>query len=933
MPTLLEKIEADATRRLVLPPNRKPDQELARYKTFLKVESHRLKMLHRAGGDGMEICRARAAVLDALHRHILQAVKQNVVLPPGTQPLRLALVAIGGYGRGELNPFSDIDIMILHDGDVVGTARGNLHPLLAALMNPGGLLYTLYDVGLKVGHSVRTIEDCVRVANSDMQSKTSLIEARLITGDEGLFQRMQNVVLAKCVMGYEEAYIAARLEDQETRRKKYGDSACMQEPNIKNGCGGLRDYQNLVWMTFIKYRTRSLSELHQREMISESEVRELAAAYNFQLRVRNELHYLLNRAVDVISKSVQPTIATHLGYTDRSPSRRLEKFMRDFYVHARNIDLITRTVEQRLALVPQQRRLPSIRDFLRNRRLKAAEQVIDGFRIVNGEILPASPRTFRDQPRRMMRVFLHVQQRGLKLHPDLTQLIRNQLFLVNNEFVRDTHVHGTFLEILNQRGNVAAVLRQMHEVDFLGKYMPEFGKLTCLVQHEFYHQYAADEHTLMCLQRLDEIWLATATPMSPYKEVFQKIERPHLLYLALLLHDAGKAKASKDHSEVSSQLAGRVAKRLNLDGATTHSLRLIIENHLTMVQISQRRDLDDPAVARNFASLIQSTENLNMLMLHTYADSLGTSNKIWNGFKDTLLWTLYRRAYDVLIGGTDFIRAEEKQRELLALEVRRMMPPSFSEDELAAHFKHLPPRYFQIHAARDVLTDLTQAHRFIYYQLSEEDKALEPVIAWHNEPDRGYTSVKICTWDRTGLFSKIAGAFTAAGLNIMGAQIFSRGDGIILDTFYVTDTKSGAMVNREERDKFENYLLKALTGHLDFGPLIARQKIAGPLYQAVGGERIPTVIHFDNENSETRTVIDIETEDRVGLLYTISQALSELGLDISVAKISTEKGAAADSFYVGEIDGSKITLPERQRGIESKLRIAIAGLDQGVKPA
>lgn len=927
MPTLLEKIEADALRRLPLPPNRKPDQELARYKNFLKVESHRLKILHRAGASGMEICRARASVLDLLQRYILDSVRQNAALPPGTPPLRLALVAIGGYGRGELNPHSDIDIMILHDGDPIGTTRGAAHPLLNLLMNPGGLLYTLYDIGLKVGHSVRTIDDCVRVANSDMQSKTSLIEARLITGDEPLFRRMQNLVLAKCVMGFEEPYIVARLEDQATRRTKFGDSACMQEPNLKNGCGGLRDYQNLVWMTFFKFRTRSLGELRQREMISQSEQRELEQAYDFLLRVRNELHYLVGRPVDVLTKSVQPTVATNLGYSDRSPSQRIQKFMRDLYVHARRIDLITRTVEQRLALLPKPKRLPSFRDFLRKRKLKAAEQLVDGFRIVNDEIHPASPRVFRDQPRRMMRVFLHMQQRGLRLHPDLTQMIRNQLSLVDGEFLRDAHVHETFLEILNQRGNVASILRQMHEVDFLGKYIPEFGKLTCLVQHEFYHQYAADEHTLMCIQKLDEMWLAQTPLFAGYKDVFQKMERPFVLYLAMLLHDAGKAQKTDDHSEVSSQLAARVARRLKLDGATTHTLRLVIENHLTMFQVSQRRDLDDPSVIRNFASLIQSAENLNILTLHTYADSMGTSPKLWNSFKDSLLWTLHRRAMQVLVGGTEFIRAEAKQRELLAQEVRRMMPPSFSEDELNAHFAHLPPRYFQIHNARDVLSDLTQAHRFIYHQIAEEEKALEPVIAWHNELDRGYTSVKICTWDRAGLFSKIAGAFTSAGMNILGAQIFTRTDGVILDTFYVTEAKTGGLVNKDEREKFESYLLKALTGHFDFGPLLARQRLSGPLYQAIGGERIPTVIHFDNETSETRTAIDVETEDRVGLLYTISQALSELRLDIILAKITTEKGAASDTFYVTELDGSKVLSSERQRSIEGKLRVVIAGLD------
>src|ERR1051326_383730 len=261
MPTLLEKIEADAAARLPLPPDRRPSQELARYKGFLKVESHRLKILHRAGGGGREICQARAAVLDVLLRYILKAVQAGTTVEARTPPPEFALVAIGGYGRGELNPQSDVDILFLHDGDTISTARGKPHPYLSALTD--GLLYTLWDIGLKVGHSVRTVDDCVRVANSDMQSKTSLIEARLIAGNQDMFRRMESVVLARCVRGYEDAYVAARLADQEARRAKFGNSATMQEPNIKNGCGGLRAFQNLIWMAFFKHRTRSLKELER----------------------------------------------------------------------------------------------------------------------------------------------------------------------------------------------------------------------------------------------------------------------------------------------------------------------------------------------------------------------------------------------------------------------------------------------------------------------------------------------------------------------------------------------------------------------------------------------------------------------------------------------------------------------------------------------
>jgi [protein-PII] uridylyltransferase len=921
VPTLLEKIEADAAKRLPLPPGRTATKELARYKVFLKLEKHRLKMFHQAGARGREVCRAQAGVYDVLLRHLLEAAKRQTP-PTKANPPPFALVAIGGYGRGELNPFSDIDIMFLHTGNLV--SNGKPTPYLAAIID--GILYPLWDLGLKLGPTVRSVDDCVRVANSDMQSKTSLIEARLVAGDESLFERLQAVVLAKCVRGYEDDYISARIADQEARRAKFGNSPFMQEPNIKNGCGGLRDFQSLVWMAFFKYRLRSLSDLHQRGLISETEQKQLTLAYDFLLWVRNQLHYQSNRAMDVLGRAIQPSVASNLGYTDRSPRRRLERFMRDVYKHMRNIYLITRTVERRLALLREPSRLSSLRALLRTNRKRSFQQQSDGFVFNDGEVYASNPHVFRDQPRRLMRVFLYAQQRGLRLHPDLEQLIRHNLTLVNRYFLSDEHVHETFLEILSQRGNVAPILRAMHEVDLLGRYLPEFGKLTCLVQHEFYHQYTADEHTLVCVEKLDQVWAAKQPPFSNYTEMFQHLERPFLLYLALLLHDSGKAYPTDDHAEISGRLAINAARRVRLDGATAHALRLVIENHLTMIQVSQRRDIDDPAVIRTFANQVQSQENLVMLTLHTFADSQGTSPQLWNGFKDSLLQTLYRRTAQALTGGLDVIRAEEKQRELLLDEVRRLMPSTFNQDEIRAHFDHLPPRYFLIHSARQIGNDVTLAHQFMHLQLQEEDQALEPVIHWHNEPDRGFTAVHICTWDRTGLFSKISGCLTASGLNILSAQIFTRTDGIILDTFFVTDAKTGDLANKEERERFEGLLRRALTGHVNLSSLIAHQQTSAPVYKSLEGERLSTVIKFDNETSETYSVLEIETEDRLGLLYMISQTLAELHVDIALAKISTEKGAALDTFYISQ-ETRKISSEEHQTFISDQLLAAIGSLD------
>ncbi len=925
MQDLLEKIEGEARERLGLPAGREVAQELPRFRAFLKRAAHRLKLAHQNGQSGLAVCQARAATLDCVVRALWDATWN--ALPEAQRAARppLALVALGGYGRGELNPWSDVDLLFLHAGLV--RAQSQPAPVLERLLN--GVWLTLFDLGLKPGHAVRTIRECVAATNDPgdhrrIETRTSLIEARLISGDEKLFAKFQQTVLAKCVQGYENQYIAARLADQAERRAKYGNSPFMQEPNLKNGCGGLRDYQNLIWMAYFKYRTRSLADLQAHGLVMPRERRQLETAYDFLLRVRTQLHYLANRATDELTKNLQPAVALALGYAERSPSRRIERFMRDVYSHTRNIFLITRTLEQRLAFLPPPAARLSLRRWLPR---PAAAEPVDGFRFLNGEIHAAHPRIFRDHPRRLMRVFRYAQQRGLRLHPDLAQLIRSQTALVNRDFLKDPRVAETFLTILNQRGTVAPILCAMHEVDLLGKYVPEFGRLTCLVQHEFYHQYAADEHTLVCLEQADRFWEAKAAPYLAYAATFQQLERPALLYLALLLHDTGKARGRGAHARVGAELAARVGKRLGLDVADRHTLGALIEHHLLMAIVSQRHDMDDPAVMRKFARAVETPETLSLLTLLTFADAMATSDQLWNGFKEQLLWQLHARALPLVTGGTEFVAAGRKQRDLLMAEVARLVPAAISGEEVKAHFATLPARYFHAYSAREIHDDLLLTHEFMQRQLAEQDRPLAPVISLRNDLDPGYSVARVCTWDRAGLFVNIAGSLSAVGLTILGAQIFTRQDGIALDAFFVTDAATGQLAKAAQRDEFEKLLTRVLTGGaVDFPRLIAAAKSAHSGYRAYTGEQLPTQIRFDNEISDTRTFIEVETEDRIGLLYTIAQTLAELRVDISTARILTEKGAAIDSFYVREPDGGKVLAPERQQTITRRLHAAISKL-------
>ena len=912
-----QKIISRAEAQLVLPAGQLPADKLAPFKRFLKDETTRLRKLHRGGGLGREVCRARAAVIDELLRHLLNAVLTATSLPVTREELPLTLVATGGYGRGELNPQSDIDIMFLHDGSMM--SRGKPTPLLSKLSD--GLLYPLWDLGLKIGHAVRGINDCVAVANEDVQSKTSLFEARHVAGHPGIFEQMVTTVRAKCVRGREEQYIAARLEDQDTRRKKFGNAVTMQEPNIKNGVGGLRDYQNLIWMMACKHGYRTVADLETEKIVTPAEAEQLEAAYSFLLRSRNELHYQLDRPMDVLSKAVQPKVAWQLGYTNRSPAKRIEAFLGDYYRHARNIDLITRAVERRLALVPK----PAWRQALTRLVGGGAEQEIDGFKIVNGEINFLSRRVFRDQPRRLMRVFLLMQRHGVTLHPDLAQLLRQQAYLVDRDFREDAHVHETFLEILNQRGNVGRILRRMHELDFLGKFLPEFGRLTCLVQHEFYHQYTVDEHTLVCIEKLDALFEEQIHEYRQYHDLFELLERPFVLYLALLLHDAGKGIETDRHEREGARVAEHVAARLKLDDDATEALHFIIRHHLAMVQIAQRRDLEDPEVIEQFAAFIQSREQLAMLTLHTVADSMGTSRDLWNGFKDTSHWSLFLKAQAHLAGNHTGTGANH--RDELEPQVTKLLDGTDAEPaEITAHFDNLPPRYFHAHTPDDIAADIQLVHKFLKLQVLHADRMLTPAFGWQRQPDRGYAILSLCTWDRPGLFSRITGVLAECGLNILGAQIFTREDSIALDRFLVVDARTGQLPRKPQREDCNEKLTQVLAALEDFELDLQRLPVDTLDYQAIAGERIPTKIEFDNRASSEFTVIDLEAEDHVGLLYVVSYTLAELGLDIRLAKIETGKGAATDSFYVTDGEITKIVRETRQQKIAATLRLAIDSL-------
>ena len=671
----LEKVLRHAEERLVLKPGARPAEILSTYKKFLKVEEHRLRLLHHAGAGGREIAQGRAQVMDVVLRHVFKAADENYRQTHAGNVVTVSLVAIGGYGRGELSPYSDIDIMFLHGSPGRSAAH---HPYLKEMVEQ--ILYMLWDVGLKVGHSTRSINEAADQANRDMQSKTSMIESRMLAGDEKIYESFRQTLVKECVKGHEAEYIAARMEDQKVRHEKYGDSVYLQEPNVKGGCGGLRDFQNLIWMAFFKYGYRKLSELRQGDFLEATEQRQLDASYDFILRVRNAMHYMTNRACDVIGLGLQPQLASEFGYRHHDLLRRTEAFMRDYYMHSRNIFLLTNALADRLALNPSK---PSRLGSLLGRRPRKAEE-IDGFLIRDGLISASEPTIFKQDPVRLMRVFRYVQQHDVELSPELRSQIRQNLKLVDRSFQCSPEVRDTFLGILQHKGQVARSLRRMHEVEFLGRYVPEFGRLTCLVQHEFFHRYTADEHTLQVIEHLDRIIDATEPPHANYKKIFQQIEHPHVLYLALLLHDVGKAANVDHHAEASLEMARKVADRLRLGDEETAQLLFLVRDHLKLSMLSQRRDLDDQATIDAAARIVKNEVSLNELLLLSFADAAGTSLKTWTDWKEALLWELYRRTKQTLTGAARARHSLAPHRAIVQGSQREAEGPTAARRDLFA---------------------------------------------------------------------------------------------------------------------------------------------------------------------------------------------------------------------------------------------------------
>jgi [protein-PII] uridylyltransferase len=902
--------------------------QTAACKAFLRQAMADLRARHEAGASGVEVEQGRTAIVDAMVVRLFDTAIAHYAGTRGRMPAAVSLVALGGYGRGELAPWSDVDIMFLYP---TKSKPAVVQSLQAHLTHE--VLYPLWDSGLKVGHSTRTVEEVFAQAKREIQTLTAVLEARYVAGSAALCDSFLLAYRNFYTTDDPKGYILARLEDQAQRRAKYGDTVFNQEPDIKNGVGGLRDYQNTVWMARVKLGITRMSELADGGHLKPEEVAEFGRAHDFLLRVRNELHFENSRPTDMLNLDSQPRVAWNLGYTQEALLARVERFMQDYYKSAQTIYTLSRTVESRLALTigrTSSGAKVSFRDSLKNSRLRKARRV-DGFVVRGRELAAESASVFVEDPVRLIRVFRHSQQLDCEINFNLARLIRDSLSRIP-AIAQSPDAAVAFRAILSESGGVHPALQRMHELGVLGRFIPEFDALTCLVQHEYYHRYTADVHTLNAIRELDQVYTEADPIRLKYRNVLHEVDDPALVYLTLLLHDIGKAEGIQNHSEAGVRMAQPILERLGVSTRGRELVSFVIKNHLAMARFWQKRDVDDPKTSSAFAELVGDPERLRCLYVHTFCDARGTSSDLWNSYKDTLHTSLYRNTLERLSLGEALDASHEEKRRMTQQELIARRVPGISDDEIAAHFSLLPDRYFIFTDGSEITLHIQMVNRLLKsINATDSVGSLRPVIDWKDDLNRSLTVVNVVTWDRAGLFYKLAGAFSVAGLNILGAKVISRTDHIAIDTFYVVEPGRGVVQNAAAQETFAKIIEAALISNADLYPDIVAQakKIAATRYlYSNGGEAIqssfPPTVDVYHEISMQRTIVEVQARDQIGLLYRLAKTIFDFGFDITFARIGTERGVAIDTFYIESANHEAVEDTERLRSLRAALSEVIS---------
>ena len=911
MPTHLKTLEAHA--REALKPAAQgqlsPAERIALFKRFMKIEEHRIKLRHRAGAGGLEIAHARAQLLDV----VLSSVFKTALLKRETAG-NMTLVATGGYGRGELNPCSDIDLLFL-----LPRASNKLPKPIEEIVHE--ILYLLWDVGFKVGHAARSVPECLQQSRADQENLTALMDARRIAGDRALFSELRKRFDKEALGKNPQAFLDLRRQDLRSRHSKFSRTVFLQEPNVKEGCGGLRDYHNMLWTARAKRGSGDLRKLVEARLLTTIAHREIIDACDFLHRVRNELHYQAGRGSDQLTLRLQGVVATAFRYPQRSILRRTEAFMRDYYRHTRNLYQHSTSLMEIFEIEQDDLTDTGLRSFLTFRKKKREE--FDGFIARNGRIFPAAPDVFESDPHRLMRLFLHTQQRGLRLSPPMRKLVKARWENVDRAFRYSKTNRETFQTILSHKGDAARTLRQMHRVGFLGRYLPEFGALDCLVQHEFFHRYTADEHTLRFIETIDALVDSDEPKLQIYRQLFHEIEDPYALYLAILLHDSGRSENVREHIDGSAMLAQRLCKRLQINGSRRKLIMFLVDHHLTFWRYATTKNIEDPEVVAEFAALMKTKSRLDALLLFTYGDSNATAPDAWTSWKETLLLQLHASARKYLTEGHDkFNAAIRAEKKALREKATAALGEEFARD-IEEHFTRMPDGYFRFRDPKHVPIHIRTVRQFLDRE-AEAHGAFECAGQAVDLPDSGYTELVIAARNRPLFLEKVCCAIASEGLNILSADFYTRTDGVVVDLFRVCTTDFGPVSDPKVRERFVQTLYELGTSH-EYDPakyLKPKLNLLRPPEK--GGIAFPVRAHISNDLHASCTTVEIQAIDRIGLLHDLFHAINEAGLDTVHARISTEKGAAVDTLYVTVPGGGKATDPGQLHHLQQRLEAVVA---------
>lgn len=868
-------------------------ERLAALRKFLKIETQRLYLRHRFGISGSQIVQARSLIVDLLIQRIAETASASRSAEGSNGADGLAIIALGGYGRQELAPYSDIDLLFLHHSRRDEAIAQNLSETI---------LYLLWDVGFTVGHSLRSLRQCVSIAREDATSRTALIDARLLWGSAGTFESLTQRLDEEVFKSESRSLLDELMTERAIRFEKFGDVVCMQEPNIKETAGGLRDLHTLFWAARIAYRRHTLHDLVSSHLISEREAKALGTAYEFELRVRNQLHFQTGRRTDLLSLDLQQQVARNLRYTDTKETQASEVFMRDYYLNARRLHRVTEMHLRRAVRRPEKARW-----FSRVRQTAAT----GGFIMRDGE-LDLAPGLRPLDVDRLMLAFSYSQATGAGFSGALQEAVQDNLRHVNRGYRSSPGEAQSFLKVLRSRGRVLHALRQMHELGFLGKYLPEFGRITCLVQHDLYHRYTIDEHTLRAIGAVDDLANSRSRTLERYRQVYTELADPAVLHLGLLLHDIGKGLGG-GHTEKGVVIAKRVCTRLQLEEGMAADVVFLIRQHLLMSHISQRRDLADEKVISSFAADIGTAERLRLLCLLTYGDTNGVGPGVWNEWKDALLWELFLKARAILAPEAPGDHESEPLRQRIA----QMLTSEIDADAVREHFTLLPESYARHTAPQTIIEHIRLAH-------SLNSRLVR--TSWRVNVQARCTDLHLCARNRRGLFANIAGALTAQGVNILSVHLNTRSDGIAIDSLKVRDTVGEPITDPARWEQIETAIKRALNGEVDLASAVARRlrsqttRLGRRKSQASPATRIS----WDNESSDKSTILEVRTADRLGLAYRITSTLSALDLDIVFAKVATEKNLALDILYVTNASGEKLRdteLPAIEEAIISSLSV------------